>query len=77
MTVLDSTLMAPAAVYTKVWRMRNSGTSPWPANTRVMHTGGKRMPMDMADTNSVALKVSLDPILKLVCSGWAVRRLGD
>lgn len=76
MSVLDGTEMRPRTVFTKVWRMRNSGTSCWPANTRVMHTGGKRMPMGMADINSVALKVSVDPILMLVCSGQAVKRLG-
>lgn len=76
-TVLDGTEMGPSTLYTKVWRMRNSGTTPWPANTRVMHTGGKRMPMGMADTNSVALKVRLDPILMLVCSSQVARWPGD
>ena len=60
MTVPDSTEIRPDTVYTKVWRMRNNGSMPWPALTRVVHTGGKRMPVDMADTKGVVLKVRLD-----------------
>ena len=57
MTIPDSTEIRPNMVYTKVWHMRNNGSMPWPALTRVVHTGGERMRVGMRDTNSVALKV--------------------
>lgn len=39
-TVFDGTEMAPGTHFVKIWRLRNSGTSPWPANTCLELVGG-------------------------------------
>eukprot|EP00262_Sarcandra_glabra_P010832 TRINITY_DN2632_c0_g1_i2.p1 TRINITY_DN2632_c0_g1~~TRINITY_DN2632_c0_g1_i2.p1 ORF type:complete len:785 (+),score=163.33 TRINITY_DN2632_c0_g1_i2:312-2666(+) len=39
-TILDGTQMAPAASFTKIWRMRNNGTVAWPHGTQLVWIGG-------------------------------------
>ncbi|XP_020110313.1 protein NBR1 homolog [Ananas comosus] len=38
--VHDGTMMAPNTKFTKIWRMRNNGTTPWPYGTRIVWVGG-------------------------------------
>lgn len=40
--VLDGTIMAPSTPFTKIWRMRNSGTVDWPQGTHLQWIGGER-----------------------------------
>ncbi|KAL6882559.1 hypothetical protein ACP4OV_011249 [Aristida adscensionis] len=39
-TVPDGTLMAPSTLFTKIWRMRNSGPTIWPFGTQLTWVGG-------------------------------------
>ncbi|CAN6464453.1 unnamed protein product [Victoria cruziana] len=41
-TILDGTLVSPNTPFTKIWRMRNSGTIPWPPRTQLLWIGGDR-----------------------------------
>lgn len=40
--VLDGTMMAPSTPFTKIWRLRNSGSVVWPKGTRLVWIGGDR-----------------------------------
>ena len=42
-TVPDDTEFDPGAAFTKVWRVRNSGTCEWEAGTRLIFVSGERM----------------------------------
>src|SRR5512140_1350317 len=42
-TVPDYTVMTPAQVFTKTWRMQNNGTCPWQAGFQVILIGGVAM----------------------------------
>lgn len=39
-TIFDGTELAPGTTFTKIWRMSNIGSLPWPQNTQLMHIGG-------------------------------------
>ncbi|KAF3774935.1 NBR1-like protein [Nymphaea thermarum] len=52
-TILDGTLIAPNTPFTKIWRMRNSGTVPWPPRTHLLWIGGDRF----GDDTSVELEI--------------------
>lgn len=39
-TIFDGTEFAPGTEFTKIWRLRNSGSCPWPKSTQLMHVGG-------------------------------------
>ncbi|KAJ6825011.1 protein NBR1-like protein [Iris pallida] len=39
-TVLDGTMIAPSTHFTKIWRMRNTGTVAWPFGTLLVWVGG-------------------------------------
>ncbi|WOL11335.1 hypothetical protein Cni_G20097 [Canna indica] len=41
-TVLDGTFIPPLTPFTKIWRMRNNGATPWPYGTRLVWVGGDR-----------------------------------
>ncbi|KAG9132955.1 hypothetical protein Leryth_021846 [Lithospermum erythrorhizon] len=41
--ILDGTIVAPLTQFTKIWRMRNNGTTIWPQGTRLACIGGVRM----------------------------------
>jgi hypothetical protein len=43
-TVPDDTGFAPGEVFTKVWRVRNSGTCTWGAGTQLVFAPGERYP---------------------------------
>lgn len=57
--VLDGTVMAPSTAFTKIWRMRNSGTVAWPQGVRLMWTGGDRF----SCSDSVELEVDIFALL--------------
>jgi len=42
-TVPDDTKLVPGAAFAKVWRVRNSGTCPWEAGTRLVFVSGEAM----------------------------------
>ncbi|CAM6062657.1 unnamed protein product, partial [Sphagnum tenellum] len=39
-TIFDGTELAPGASFTKIWRLRNSGSLPWPKECRLVYVGG-------------------------------------
>lgn len=42
-TIFDGTELAPGTNFTKIWRLRNSGTLPWPVDTMLVHVGGDEL----------------------------------
>ncbi len=42
-TIPDNTVVAPGASFTKVWRVRNSGTCTWEAGTQLVFVDGEPM----------------------------------
>jgi len=42
-TIIDGTLMFPGTVFTKTWRIKNSGSCKWDANFALIQVGGDRM----------------------------------
>ncbi len=42
-TIPDNTVVQPGAGFTKVWRMRNSGTCDWKAGTQLVFVSGEPM----------------------------------
>jgi len=42
-TIFDGTEFAPETAFTKIWRLRNSGSCAWPKTTRLMHVGGDEL----------------------------------
>ncbi|KAG9138023.1 hypothetical protein Leryth_001283 [Lithospermum erythrorhizon] len=52
--ILDGTIMPPSTSFTKIWRMRNNGTTVWPQGTRLVWIGGVRM----ATSPSIELKIA-------------------
>jgi len=38
----DNTEILPGTNFTKMWRLRNTGTEPWPAETQLIFVGGDR-----------------------------------
>ncbi|KAL0698376.1 hypothetical protein Bca4012_054498 [Brassica carinata] len=41
--VLDGTVFAPSAQFTKIWKMRNNGSLVWPHGTRIVWIGGDKL----------------------------------
>eukprot|EP00250_Pteridium_aquilinum_P019440 c24432_g1_i1 orf=278-2287(-) len=39
-TIFDGTELSPGTKFTKIWRMSNIGTLPWPQSTQLVHIGG-------------------------------------
>jgi next-to-BRCA1 protein 1 len=39
-TIFDGTEFAPGTEFTKIWRLRNSGSCAWPKSTQLVHVGG-------------------------------------
>ncbi|CAM6049485.1 unnamed protein product [Sphagnum compactum] len=42
-TIFDGTELAPGTQFTKIWRLRNSGSLAWPQHTQLVHVGGDEM----------------------------------
>ncbi|KAK3245928.1 hypothetical protein CYMTET_44523 [Cymbomonas tetramitiformis] len=42
-TVFDGTQVAPGQVFSKIWRLRNTGEVTWPKGTSLVHIGGDLM----------------------------------
>lgn len=51
--VIDGTMMAPSTAFTKIWRMRNNGTTAWPKGTQLVWIGGDKL----SESDSVDLEV--------------------
>lgn len=53
--VIDGTMMAPSTPFTKIWRLRNTGSLTWPRGTQLVWIGGDRY----SDALAVELEVSM------------------
>jgi hypothetical protein len=42
-TMFDGTELAPGTEFTKIWHLRNSGSSAWPPQTQLVHVGGDEL----------------------------------
>lgn len=51
--VLDGTMVAPSTPFSKIWRMRNSGSLEWPRGTQLVWIGGDKF----SDAVSVEIEV--------------------
>ncbi|XP_021615252.1 protein JOKA2 isoform X2 [Manihot esculenta] len=59
--LLDGTMMASSTPFTKIWRMRNSGSIVWPQGSRLVWIGGDRFShADSADLEIPADGVPVD-----------------
>ncbi|CAN8325800.1 unnamed protein product [Cochlearia groenlandica] len=56
--VLDGTVVVPAAPFTKIWKMRNSGTLVWPHGTQIVWIGGDRF----SNSLSVDLQIPVEGV---------------
>ncbi|XAR50242.1 hypothetical protein NMG60_11004512 [Bertholletia excelsa] len=56
--VPDGAVMAPRTQFTKIWQMRNNGTTVWPQGTQLVWNGGDKL----SDSLSVELQISVDGI---------------
>lgn len=56
-TIPDGTLIAAEASFTKIWRLRNSGTCTWTTAYRFVHVEGDAM----GAPRSVAVPAEVDP----------------
>ncbi|CAH8391798.1 unnamed protein product [Eruca vesicaria subsp. sativa] len=54
--VLDGTVFAPSAQFTKIWKMRNNGSLVWPHGTRIVWIGGDRL----SNSLSVDLQIPVE-----------------
>uniref|UniRef100_A0A0C9S6F1 TSA: Wollemia nobilis Ref_Wollemi_Transcript_15057_2802 transcribed RNA sequence n=1 Tax=Wollemia nobilis TaxID=56998 RepID=A0A0C9S6F1_9CONI len=52
-TIFDGTQLAPETPFTKIWRLRNNGTVPWPQHTQLVRVGGD----DLGAGNAVSLEI--------------------
>ncbi|KAK3142293.1 hypothetical protein QOZ80_4BG0344740 [Eleusine coracana subsp. coracana] len=57
-TIPDGTSMGPSNLFTKIWRLRNSGCAVWPFGTQVIWVGGDQFGVQ----NSVKLEISMDGV---------------
>ena len=55
-TIFDGTELAPGTPFTKIWRLRNSGTLVWPKETQLVHVGGD----ELGSVYAVTVEVSND-----------------
>lgn len=56
--IIDGTMMAPSTAFTKIWRMRNNGTSVWPKGTELVWIGGD----EFCDSTAVKLEAPEDGV---------------
>jgi len=56
-SIFDGTQMAGGTKFTKIWRLKNVGETPWPAGTKLLFVGGDRMAAEMTVPLSDAHKV--------------------
>jgi len=53
LTLPDSSFLSPGEKVTKIWRLHNNGTIPWPEGTTLLHVAG-----DIVQANPGPIKVS-------------------
>ncbi|KAL8057256.1 hypothetical protein ABFX02_04G172600 [Erythranthe guttata] len=51
--IFDGTVMAPLSPFTKIWRMRNNGTTVWPQKTQLVWIGGDKL------SNEISVEVQI------------------
>ena len=60
-TIPDNTSLEPGTSFTKVWRVRNSGTCAWEEGTQLAFVEGERLDgPDAVDVGSVEVDVTVD-----------------
>ncbi|XP_011626187.1 protein NBR1 homolog isoform X2 [Amborella trichopoda] len=59
-TIPDGMIVAPNTLFTKIWRLRNSGNSPWRYNTQLVFTSGD--PLGFTRTSKLEIPVEGVPI---------------
>lgn len=71
--IFDGVVMEPLTPFTKIWRMRNNGTLPWPKKTRLVWIGGDQL----TNAESVEVQVSgiLPHLMRFGGMTWTVRLL--
>ncbi|KAL3695035.1 hypothetical protein R1sor_008686 [Riccia sorocarpa] len=52
-SIFDGTQLAPGTPFTKIWRLRNSGTVAWPSSTKLVNIDGD----DLGSTTLTALEI--------------------
>ncbi|KAE8665912.1 Kinase superfamily protein [Hibiscus syriacus] len=55
-SIIDGTVMLPSTPFTKIWRMRNNGTTPWFQGLQLIWIGGDQL----RNTTSVDLEIPAD-----------------
>eukprot|EP00246_Nothoceros_aenigmaticus_P018380 TRINITY_DN958_c0_g1_i1.p1 TRINITY_DN958_c0_g1~~TRINITY_DN958_c0_g1_i1.p1 ORF type:complete len:748 (+),score=143.90 TRINITY_DN958_c0_g1_i1:179-2422(+) len=70
-SIFDGTEFAPSANFTKIWRLRNSGTASWPQHTQLVHVGGDELGAVSATSvelpeNGLAPEAEVDASVDLV-----------
>eukprot|EP01132_Coremiostelium_polycephalum_P009758 gene9758-11986_t len=54
-TIKDGTILLPNTPFTKIWRLRNEGSQPWPMNTTLAFSSGDRFSF----TNDIVVNQTL------------------
>jgi len=63
----ENTEILPGTQFTKIWRLRNSGTEPWPSDTQLIHIGGDKFEGDTwAPVSPAAPGQEIDVAVSLV-----------
>ncbi|KAF3338025.1 hypothetical protein FCM35_KLT18612 [Carex littledalei] len=79
-TIPDGTVMAPSTPFTKIWRMRNNGSSFWPFGTRLVWVGGDQLATRISfqleiPVNGLPLDEEIDIAVDFCAPGRAGRYL--
>lgn len=77
-TVSDGTLMVPSTHFTKIWRMRNSGTVAWPFGTQLVWVGGDQLGSHISahlkiPVNGFPVERELDIAVDFMAPSWPGR----
>lgn len=85
-TIPDDTVLKPGETFTKVWRLRNSGTCAWTTSYSAVYFSGEKMgaPETVALSASVAVGNSIDISVEMTApltpgtyqSNWKLRNAG-
>ncbi|KAK4705812.1 hypothetical protein P7C70_g380, partial [Phenoliferia sp. Uapishka_3] len=54
-TLMDRSSVAPGALFTKIWKVKNNGATSWPAGTHLVHVGGYSTSTEDIATKDVPL----------------------
>ncbi|KAL8284265.1 hypothetical protein RQP46_005014 [Phenoliferia psychrophenolica] len=57
-TLMDRSSVAPGALFTKIWQVKNTGTDAWPVGTHLVHVGGFSTSTEDLATKEVPLALA-------------------